>query len=320
MTSEQDIIAFLQGTDWFQADQTPLAGDASARRYRRLSRGKNTAILMIAPPKTCGPLAPFQTIAAHLSENGLRAPKIFASNTRKGLMLLEDFGDNLLATLAETSPSQAKTLYRDATKVLVKLHHAPLPNSMRETTTETLTQMTGLVFDYYAPNVSKHDQDNAKAALLAHLNGLPKLPPSLSLRDYHAENIVWLGSKEIGTDAMGLLDFQDAFVTHPAYDLVSLCQDARRDVSHDIEKACIASFLQGTKLNETAFIAGYHAIGLQRNLRILGVFCRLASERQKPQYLSLLPRVWAHVQNSLAQPGMEKPKAAFACLPAPEDR
>ena len=320
MTTPHGAKAFLKNAAWENASYTPLAGDASARRYMRLSQGDNTAILMIAPPNTCGSLTPFLNIAKHLKTQGLRAPEIFATDQTNGFMLLEDFGDHLLATLADRSPDKAIGLYEQATDVLIKLHGAPWPPDMAPTSNETLVEMIQLVFDHYAPSTAPGDQSKAKHALASHLQALPHLPHSLSLRDYHAENIVWLGDHAEGTDAMGLLDFQDAFVTHPSYDLVSLCQDVRRDVSPEIEQACIARFLSGTGLDEHAFLAGYYAIGLQRNLRILGVFCRLATQRKKPQYRALLPRVWQHLQNTLERPEMADLKQAFACLPPPQER
>ena len=119
----------------------------------------------------------------------------------------------------------------------------------------------------------------------------------VSLRDFHVENIMYLDNR-IGPASVGLLDFQDAFVCHPAYDLVSLLQDARRDVSPEIEGAMIDYYLSQVEEDGGSFLSCYRILGVQRNLRILGIFSRLALHQNKPSYASLIPRVRAYIERT----------------------
>ncbi len=126
---------------------------------------------------------------------------------------------------------------------------------------------------------------------------------SLILRDYHAENLIWLPDRT-GVARVGLLDFQLAQMGQPGYDLVSLCQDARRDVRPDREAALVRRFVEETGANAAAFGPAYAVLGAQRALRILGVFARLARVSEKPGYLRLLPRVWGQLQHNLGHPAL----------------
>ncbi|WP_425039997.1 aminoglycoside phosphotransferase family protein [Primorskyibacter sp. S187A] len=319
MNRGQDITVFLEQSGWQDAAQLPLAGDASSRRYLRLKRGSQSRIMMDAPPQSCGSSQMFITIATHLRSAGFNAPEIFDTDVRQGLILMEDFGDALIANVLAADPAREHELYAAVIDVLARLNTCPWPDRLTPKSPAKLAEMASLIFAHYAPDVHAEDQRAALALLEKHLNATMDLPPALALRDFHAENLIWLPG-QTPRMRIGLLDFQDAIVTHPAYDLVSLLKDARRDVSSDVEEAMITRFIDQTGLDEARLRHGYAVMGLQRNLRILGVFCRLASARAKPHYLSLLPRVWGHVQDALSTPALIDLKAAFACLPTPEDR
>ena len=141
-------------------------------------------------------------------------------------------------------------------------------------------------------------------------------PAVTVLRDYHAENLIWLPERE-GARRAGLLDFQDAWIGHRAYDLVSLLQDARRDVSEETAAACMRHYLDGSGLDAERFEAACAVLGAQRNLRILGVFARLAVTRGNPRYIDLVPRVWHHLERDLAHPALAEVRRILDVLPAP---
>lgn len=307
--------AFLADAGWADATATPLAGDASARRYSRLSRGGETAILMEDPE---GDTALFARLARHLLSLGLSAPRILAE--APGLLLLEDLGDGLIARLA-TAPETEKRLYLTATDALIALHRHPAPPGLPLADAPRLAAMTDLAFDCYATGAGQPAPTGAKetcasafeAALAAHAPDTDVM----ILRDYHAENILWLPDRA-GAARAGLLDFQDALQGHRAYDLVSLIEDARRDVSPETAEAAIRHYLAATGLPEQPFRAALAVLGAQRNLRILGVFARLAATRGKPHYIDLVPRVWAHLQSDLRHPALAGIAALLnGALPAP---
>lgn len=303
-------MTFLCDSGWDDARHVPLAGDASARRYTRLVRTGGTAILM---EDTEGDVALFARLARHLCKLGLSAPRILSEDSAAGLLLIEDLGDGLLARLSD-APETERALYGVATEALVALHRAPPPEGLPVATPDRLTGMIDLAFQHYA--VAPALQKQAQAALRPILESYALPADVMILRDYHAENILHLPDRR-GAAAAGLLDFQDALTGHRAYDLVSLLEDARRDVSETTRAACIAHYLHATRLEPEAFAASLAVLGFQRNLRILGIFARLAKEMGKPHYLSLIPRVWRHLARDLAHPVLAPLRPVIAALPAP---
>ena len=301
--------AFLARTDWAAARRVPLAGDASNRRYDRLvddATGR-TAVLMDAPPDKGEDVRPFVAIARHLGGIGLSAPQILAEDTEGGFLVLEDLGDDLFARVIPRLPDQETEMYRAATDVLVALHRAPMPD-LKPYDPALMADLALLAFSrYQAALDDKPDPERperfrkAFADILARTTGGPRV---LIQRDYHAENLLWLPDRE-GVARVGLLDFQDAMAGHPAYDLVSLLQDARRDVPARIETAMIAHFLDATGHDPAAFRAAYAALSVQRNLRIIGVFARLCIDRGRTHYVDLIPRVWSCMQPALDHPALK---------------
>lgn len=305
-------MSFLETAGWGDARHDPLAGDASSRRYTRLVRPGGTAILMEDPE---GDTALFARLARHLCGLGLSAPRILAEDHASGHMLIEDLGDDLLARLA-TDPAREAALYRVATEALVDLHRAPPPPGLPVATPEHLTAMIDLACIHYAtaPDLLA----DLQAALLPLLTDHAQPADVMILRDYHAENILLLPDRP-GAAAAGLLDFQDALVGHRAYDLMSLLEDARRDVAEETREACIAYYLDATRQDPERFGASFAVLGFQRNLRILGIFARLARTRGKPHYIDLIPRVWGHLQRDLSHPVLAPVKPLMEALPRPTD-
>ncbi len=313
---------FLAQTDWADARLDMLAGDASNRKYYRLTQNvtKETAVLMDAPPNTGEDIRPFMRIATYLSGVGLSAPRIFAHDDAKGFLLLEDLGDDLFARVVAANPSLEHPLYLAATGALIELHkHVPLPE-LDTYSPETMADMACLAFDWYAAAAgtsSTSARQNVHDRLVVLLRSLETYQPVLIQRDYHAENLLWLPDRP-GIARVGLLDFQDAMLGHCAYDLVSLLQDARRDVSAEIETIMIDHYVQSTGADSKQFQLAYRCLGAQRNLRILGVFARLCMRDGKQGYVDLIPRVWDHLQADLRHPALSEIATCLAkTLPAP---
>lgn len=311
------MIDFLDAAGWGEATRVALAGDASSRRYTRLHLGSGSAILMEDPG---GSVARFAALARYLQGLGLSAPEILAVDADRGLMLLEDFGDGLFARLAAQNPAAERDLYLVATDALLHLHRNAPATGLEPATPERLAGMTDLAFDCYAPRAGGAPDGATKAAVAdAFAELLDRHAPDTRvtvLRDFHAENLIWLGDRD-GAARAGLLDFQDALLGHPAYDLVSLVEDARRDVAPETAAACFRRYLDESGLAHERFGAAAACLAAQRNLRILGVFARLAATRGKPHYIDLVPRVWDHLQRDLEHPALAPLRPLLSGLPAP---
>ncbi|TNF20090.1 MAG: aminoglycoside phosphotransferase [Rhodobacteraceae bacterium] len=316
MSREETIAAFLKAEGLADWRRLPLAGDASARRYERLIGPAGASlILMDADPETCGSSAPFLAIRAHLYRYGFSAPTLQAEDLANGLLVLEDLGDALFARVMAEDPAQERPLYLLAADLLARLQGKPRPEGLETKDAAALAAMIAPVFEAYAPDCADR-LPAAREALERALAPVVAVPPVLSLRDFHAENMILLPDRK-GDRRVGLLDFQDAFLTHPAYDLVSMLQDARRDPSPGTEESVLQHFIHRTGAEDTPFRAAYAALGAQRNLRILGIFSRLARASGKPQYLALQPRVWRYLQADLAHPALADLRDVLADLPAP---
>ena len=311
MTPPPGAAAFLDANGWAGARILPLAGDASFRRYFRVVEGARQAILMDAPPAHEDP-RPFIAVAQWLAERGFAAPAILASDLDPGFVLLEDFGDDRLREAADAEPGAEQALYEPAIDLLVALRQypaGPLPPYDRA----VLRREAGLFVEWYCPAVGiVPDMDGWHAAWDAVFHHCIPAEPVTVLRDYHAENLMLVGP----TRSLGLLDFQDALAGHPAYDLVSLLQDARRDVDPALEAAMLDRYRRITGEGD-AFDAAYHVLGAQRNAKIVGIFTRLWRRDGKTRYATLCPRVWGYLERDLAHPALAPVKAWFdANIPA----
>ncbi len=302
--------AFLAGHGWAGAQILPLAGDASFRRYFRVIDGEREAVLMDAPPPHEDP-RPFIEIAEYLVANGFAAPRIFARNLELGLVLIEDFGSTRMRETIDVAPEAEDGIYTDVVDLLARLHTKPsasiAPYSLAEYQREV-----ALFTQWYCPAVGIDADHIAFASawdeVLAPVIAAQD-PPVTVLRDYHAENIMLLEGNS-GFERCGLLDFQDALAGHPAYDLVSMLQDARRDVAPELEARMLAHYQQVAQ-PKPGFDAAYWILGAQRNTKILGIFTRLWKRDNKPHYLNFQPRMWGLLERDLAHPGLAPVKAWF---------
>lgn len=296
---------FLARFGWGDARVEPLAGDASFRRYFRVIGDGRQAVLMDAPPPHEDP-RPFIAVAEWLGSIGLTAPEILARDLDQGLLLLGDLGDARLRETLDDNPAREEELYRLATDLLVQLHASPpMPGLPPHGLDQWLDELM-LFTDWYAPAVGIDvDRDSWRKAWTEVLTPVAsdRLGPVTVLRDYHAENVMLVDGRE-GVAHLGLLDFQDALAGHPAYDLASVLEDARRDVPPALERAMLDRYIAATG-NSDAFERAYWAIAAQRNTRILGVFVRLWKRDGKPHYRSFQPRMWGLLERDLAAPGLE---------------
>ncbi|MEO6299701.1 MAG: phosphotransferase [Paracoccaceae bacterium] len=310
---------FLRSSGWGDARRTPLAGDASARRYERLALGDKTAILMDAPPEQADDIADFVKIDRHLHSIGLSAPKLLAENMAQGFLLLEDFGDGVFARLAKAEPTREPQLYEAATDVLLHLQSQPPAPGLPNLTALEWARAADLAVEWYRFAITGNRSGGAELVGALH-EALAKWadgPRVMVLRDYHAENLMFL-SDRTGVKSVGLLDFQLAQLGQPGYDMVSLLQDARRDVTPEVEHQMIRRFLAGCGMDEVAFRSAYAALGAQRALRILGIFARLCLRDSKAGYVALMPRVWSQLQRNLAHPALTRlAKVSADLIPEP---
>jgi len=298
-----DISQWLATTDWANWTRTAMTGDASARSYERLVGPRNqSVILMDAPPETCGSQSRFVEIAKHLSSLGLKAPDILDWDDLKGFLILSDLGQTDFAQHLIHTPNDEKQLYTKTVDVLQIIQSAPPPNGLIQMTPDVGADMIGLAFEWAATDQSPDLTAEITTGIRSLLHRVDPNPNCLSLRDFHAENLIWR-PQERGTSRIGLLDFQDAFITHPAYDLASFLRDARRDVDPNLLDTMLVQ-LAGDTHEVSDFRRAFHVMAVQRNLRILGIFNRLAKQDGKAGYLNLIPRVWSHLLSDLDTPDL----------------
>jgi len=345
--SDREVLRldFLRSAGLAEAVRAPLPGDASTRRYERLTTASGATLMLMdqapaAESRPCDPswtpeqrhahgwnavarlsagrIEAFAAVAAHLKSLGLSAPDIVAVDAPNGLAVIEDFGDALFAKVIAEGAEEAP-LYRAAVEALAVLHAAPTPDIL-----------AGAAGDW---PLLTYDQTALQGGADLFVEWLPKLIPSLSFnddavaewravwapitaageagaavmahRDYHAENLIRLDGKT-GAASVGLIDFQDAVKAHPSWDLHSLLQDARRDVSPELEALALDHYFALRPENDReAFMASYNGLAALNEARILGIFARLIARDAKPKYAAFMPRMWAHLNANLKAPGLE---------------
>jgi hypothetical protein len=340
------IRGFIQSAGWGGARIGAIPGDASARRYFRLTEASRRALLMDAPRMPDGPpirdgkpysriahlaedVRPFVAVAGALRERGLSAPEILAADLDAGLLLTEDLGDRVFGAEVSKGTDQ-RMLWQLGVDALVELQretpiaHLPIGDgTFHEVARFDLAAMQieiELLIDWYVPAATGAPiAAPARAAFLAAwrpvLERLLDEPPALLLRDYHSPNLIWLPERE-GARRAGIIDFQDAMIGPAAYDLVSLLQDARLDVAGETETDLLADYCRRAAatqaaFDETRFRRAYASLGAQRNTKILGIFARLARRDGKPRYLAHIPRIWRYLERDLAHPELSTLKAWY---------
>lgn len=339
--------ALIADAGWAGAHETPFPGDASSRAYVRLSQGGRTAVLMDAPGAAEAPACPpdadpqarralgynararlagnntgaFAALAGALTARGFSAPRVLGADIEAGYLLIEDLGDDLYARLIPQRAHEGR-LYAAAADTLGALYRSSFeaePEAFGRSwrildyDAEALLAETELMLDWYAPfrggAFEPRLRDDWADAWRRAFTVLDAHAPGLVLRDFHAENLIWLPQRA-GQAQVGLLDFQDALFGHPAYDLVSLIEDARRDVKPELARPLTDRFFAAAGLSDReAFDAACAVLAAQRNAKILGIFVRLAKRDGKARYLDLLPRVARHFVRDIAHPALADVRA-----------
>ena len=308
MDRDQLILQFLKTAGWADSERSLLAGDASFRRYERLRMETASAVLMDAPPPEEN-IQSYLQIAACLSHLGLSAPNILAADESNGLAVIEDLGDESYArVLAEGGDETA--LYTLALDLLIDMHQRFQGDRLIAVYDDARFLAEAVLFvDWYLPAI-RGDETSASSRneyLQRWRELLPlarNVPTSLVLRDYHVDNLMLLKDRQ-GLRTCGLLDFQDAVVGPITYDIVSLLEDARRDVSPQLSGRLICRYLDAKPtIDSDSFHTSYAIMGAQRNMKIIGIFTRLDRRDCKPFYLRHVPRIWRWLQGDLAHPAL----------------
>jgi N-acetylmuramate 1-kinase len=305
------LTAFLDRRGWGIEAPVPLAADASFRSYYRVRSGRKRAVVMDAPPPH-EDVAAFAAIAATLRNLGLSAPRILAEDRRQGFLLLEDFGEETYNRLLAAGADEF-ALYALAVDALVALQKTAMTavrSDLPAYDERLLLGEAALLVDWYWPAVRGRTIDGGLREefleLWRPLLARASVPfePTLVLRDFHVDNLIYL-RRRAGVRRCGLLDFQDAVYGPPSYDLVSLVEDARRDVSEELAQAMTARYLGGfPHFDHRTFLGSATIFAAQRNCKILGIFTRLWRRDGKPGYLRHIPRIWSMVERDLRHPDL----------------
>jgi N-acetylmuramate 1-kinase len=323
---ETHIAAFLAEAGWGAAQRGLLAGDASFRRYDRLTLDGRTAVLMDAPPPMEN-VGPFIKVASLLGGLGFSTPRILAQDHARGLLLLEDLGDDTYTTLLRQGRDE-RALYELATDALIEVRRrvpqSALPTLPAFDEARCLREVS-LLLDWYWPAIKgapAPDDVRAEfeAAWRAVLPSLWKAGKTITLFDFHVDNLLVLPGRA-GFQACGLLDFQDAVAGPVPFDLASLLEDVRRHVPQALADAMVARYLKGQPdIKDADFRAAYAVSAAQRNTRIAGTFTRLLKRDSKPNYQRFMPRVWELLQHDIVHPAMAPVKAWFDKHLTPAER
>jgi N-acetylmuramate 1-kinase len=339
------VRQFIAESGYREALRTRLPGDASTRSYERLTLADKRVILMNSPPRPDGPpvrdgkpysaiahladnVVPFVAMANGLRQYGLSTPAIHHADLTQGLLIIEDLGAEQV--VGGDPPAPIPERYETAVDALLMLHRQQLPevlavapqveHRIARYDTEAFLIEAELLLDWLLPRlqapIADGERESFRGLWREHLQPAIDAPPTWVLRDFHSPNLLWL-SERSELARLGILDFQDAVMGPPAYDLASLLQDARVDVSEQTELALLGRYVRGRREDDPDFDPGhfirmYVTLAAQRASKILGIFARLDMRDGKPQYLRHMPRVWGYLQRSLGHPALEALSAWYS--------
>jgi tRNA threonylcarbamoyl adenosine modification protein YjeE len=347
------IRAFLDESGFGAAHRQRMQGDASTRIFERLTLNDQTTVLMNAPPRPDGPplrdgksysaiahlaedTVPYVALAAGLRDRNLSAPTILNADPARGLIIMEDLGEERIVAGDPPAPIEAR--YEVAIDLLISLHRRRLPQTLpmaphldyrlpRYDMAAFLIEAE-LLLDWYLVSVNAPPTNAVREAFVAlwrdALAAAVEAPPTWVLRDYHSPNLLWLPQRE-DVARIGVLDFQDALIGPAAYDVASLIQDARVDVPEAMEVALLSRYVRARlkddrNFDTAAFTRLYATLAAQRATKILGIFARLDRRDGKPQYLRHMPRLWNYLQRSLAHPELAPLKEWYDANAPARDR
>jgi aminoglycoside/choline kinase family phosphotransferase len=303
---EVAIGRFLATVGWAGAERLPLGADWSNRRYERLRRNGASAILMDAAGDT--PVGAFVAVDRWLRGIGLHAPDLFGIDEPAGLLLLEDLGDALLARVVAEGGDELE-LYHLALDTILHFQDAEPPDFLPVLDETGLLGLLHLYLDFATPPLPAEARAEFTAIWQSLLPRARLWAGVFLYRDYHAENLLWLPG-ETGLWRLGLLDFQDAFKGPAAYDLVSLIQDARRDVAPEVAASVVQRYLAARPaLDPEALAVAMAVLGAQRAMRILGVIARLTVTKGRTFPTGMKERVLGHLVAALGHPALAELRA-----------
>ena len=312
------ITAFVAHHGWSAATQVPIAQDASKRNYHRLIDGQSHAILMDTPPEAAESTRSFEQIATYLRGIGLGAPQVYACDHDLGVMIIQDLGTLRFADEFRTAPKLQPERYGAAIDALAHLTRSQPCADLPRMGADRYMTLLDRLFDFYCCDPLS---DSQKTEFLGHLShhAQPVFDTNFctTLRDCHAENLIWTPDST-GLARVGMIDFQDAVLSHPCYDVVSLLYDVRRDIDPALRDQMLDRFRHHLGHDADQFSHGCAMLSLLRNLRILGGFARLAAQDGKHHYLDWAPRTWDFVMQALAHPqlaGLQD--VIISTIPAP---
>lgn len=302
---EEQIKELLRKNNLLCAPTEKITSDASNRKYLRLTKGNKTVILMDSNPKKNEPVNNFIYFTNFLRKHHFSAPKIYDSDIPNGLLLLEDLGARNFADILKVKPKVETNIYKEAVNQLIMIQSKETPKQAKPYSTEILIEEALLFTEWYLGETNSSRLSTQFTSLLTPLlKKIDQTKPTLVLRDFHAENLIWMNSRK-NFKRVGLLDYQDALIGHPAYDMASLLKDARRDVSIEVRDIMTNHYLEKTKHNKDLFLRDYSILSAQRNLKIIGIFSRLSIRDKKKNYVKLIPRVWKNLENDFMHPDLK---------------
>ena len=302
---EEHKKKFLTKNDLLFAPAEAITSDASNRKYFRLTKGVKTIILMDSNPETNEPINNFIYFTNFLRAHNFSAPKIYDADIPNGLLLLEDLGKSNFAKILKTKPNIETIVYEEAANQLINMQGKETPKLAKPYSIEILIKESLLFFQWYLGEKNSSRLSTQFVSLLTPLlQKIKQTKPTLVLRDFHAENLIWIDDRT-HFQRVGLLDYQDALIGHPAYDIASLLKDARRDVTIELHDHILNYYLYMTKQNKDLFMRDYSILSAQRNLKIIGIFTRLSIRDNKKNYLNLIPRVWKNLEDDFTHPELK---------------
>jgi tRNA threonylcarbamoyl adenosine modification protein YjeE len=346
------IRSFLDESSFGEAQRRRMQGDASTRIFERLMQNGETTVLMNAPRRPDGPpvrdgkpysgiahlaedILPYVALSSGLRELRLSAPEILRADLDRGLIVMEDLGDERIVGGEPPAPIEAR--YAAAIDLLASLHGRKLPATLPVAAnldyrlprydTDAFLIEAELLLDWYLVRAGATPGHAVRETFVAlwreALTPAIEAPPTWVLRDYHSPNLLWLANRD-DIARIGVLDFQDALIGPAAYDVASLLQDARVDVPETMEVALLSQYVRARNRSDQEFDTAsftllYATLAAQRATKILGIFARLERRDGKPHYLRHMPRLWNYLQRSLAHPALAPLMAWYAAnVPAPD--
>ncbi|RUP42005.1 MAG: hypothetical protein EKK63_02895 [Acinetobacter sp.] len=287
----------------------PMRGDAGLRNYHRTKTDDGKSFVIMDCPPTYAEVSKFIQISDYLLKENFSAPTIFAQDIENGFLILEDFGNVSLKDYLQSDNQgidQKNAIYHLIIDLLISLQNKVAPTFLKDFNDEILCNELDLFINWYIPykynqELKIHEFNEFIELWQKIFSQIIAMPSSIILRDFHLENMMYLEMRE-SINKIGLLDFQDALIGSPIYDLVSVLEDARFEVPRDMALKLVDYYAEKKALNKESVLINYHILGAQRNCRILGVFARKAVKENDDYYLQFIPRVEKYLEYDLSHP------------------